>query len=236
VSGGFFAKPIKWLFALTLCFVCSTCTREMFEKLTFYGYVYDIQDHKPMPNTRVLINSCCGKVTGGCNFCLIAVAFTNADGYYAITRRAAKSDRYFFNFESEKFNTLDMNPMGSQFEVKYTGPDKNFRNDFSIGHVKYWHKVHIKNIVPFDANDRLVMHMPFSSGLDFRDTLVFKGTKVDTSIVIDMKFRTCCNDDPFFQSSTAVYSCDKIKNNTYDYILVDKGIKPRDTTFYEILY
>lgn len=237
VSGGFFARPVKWFFIFSLCFVCSTCTREMFDKLTFYGYVYDISDHKPLPNTRVLINSCCGRLTGtGCNLCLIAVAFTNADGYYAVTRRAAKSDRYFFNFESENFNTLSMNPIGSQFDVKFKGPDKNFRNDFKIGHIKYWHRVHIKNIAPFSNDDRLVLHKPFSSGGGFPDTLVFKGMQVDTTILLHMKFGTCCTENPINEAGASVYSCEMIKNNARNYILIDKPVQPRDTTFYEILY
>lgn len=230
---GFLSKQVKWLCLLLLCFVCGTCTKKAFEKITFYGYLHDIDTRKPFANAKVLINTCCGGFSkAGCSSCLVAVAFTNEDGYYEITTNASRSKRYFFVFDSETFSTVDRDPRNTEYERVDTSTGGVFRNDFVIGNVSYWHKVHVKNINPFDAKDRLILHMPVTPEGRF-DTLAFGGA-ADTTVVIRFKYRRCCTADPAFESN--FYNYQVVKNNNMSFFNVDQPIKPRDTTFYDILY
>lgn len=188
-----------------------------------------------MRDVRVIINTCCGKTsTPSCNGCLIGAAFTNADGYYEIMRRASRNNRYFFTFDSGEFSTITADPRGGQFDVMFAGSEKAFRNDFHIGQVSYWHKVHVKNVNPVGANDRLLLIKPFSAQLVSQDSIVFRGPLVDTSIVMRMKFLNCCTDNAIGES--AGYDCIVNKNNNWQFIRINQPIKPRDTTFYDILY
>lgn len=209
--------------------VCSGCTKKMFAEITFSGTVYDIYTSKPLEGVRVRIYTCTSNSAKDfCDQSLIASAVTNASGYYQVKERASKSTRYFFYVETDEFSraAVGMQPFVEAYAKE---KQKEFKNDFVIGMMKHWHKVHIKNVNPVNAQDEIVLK---GTGRTDPKT-VLRGMGIDTTIVFKISYSECCTDKAELMGGLHYWFT---KNGKTIYPVDGKPGIPRDTISYDLFY
>jgi hypothetical protein len=183
---------------------------------TIEGQVLEKGSNKPVANAQVIFSECvAGEGFGASSICTdVETVMTNSQGRYIFTKESDKANRY--RIRAEKLN------YGKPVEVFQTADaGKSTQNlNFTLPAFA-WIKFHVKNVNPFDDNDRFAIFI-FSSSKDG----IINGQKVDTTFT----------QNGFLGSFSNRFTYSVRKNNIYKQFTDSIFCKPLDTVFYEIKY
>jgi hypothetical protein len=178
------------------------------------GQVIEKGSNKPIANAKVVISQCVkGDGFGSSAICIeIDTVLTDSKGNYMYSNDEKDAINYRLSVYKDNYS----------MEVFQTAPAGQSSNkiDF-VMRAHAWVKFHVKNITPFDENDRFAL-LVFNSSSDG----IFMGTKIDETFVHGIFTGNFYN--------KINYSVKK--NNLYKQISDSIFCKPLDTVFYEIKY
>jgi hypothetical protein len=200
---------------LYLTFVLlSSCGKQGFTRVE--GRVLEKGSNKPVANANVIFYQCvAGEGFGSSAICTeIDTAVTDTNGNYVFTREEESNDVINYRIDAFKGNYSSEGLTTAQ-------SGKTTKNVDFVMRANAWVKFHIKNVNPFDDEDRLAL-LVFNSSNDG----IFFGKKIDTSFVHGIFLGN------FYNKFT--YSVKK--NSSYKQYTDSIFCKPLDTVFYEIKY
>jgi uncharacterized RmlC-like cupin family protein len=180
------------------------------------GQVLEKGSNKPIANAQVIFSECvAGEGTGSNSICLdVETVLTNAQGKYIFTKE--KDDATYYRIRAEKNN------YGKPVEVFQTADAGQSTKNLNFTLPAFaWIKFHVKNVNPFDDDDRFAIFI-FNSSSDG----IFHGKKVDTSFI----------QSGFLGGFSNKFTYSVKKNTIYKQFTDSIFCKPLDTAFYEIKY
>jgi hypothetical protein len=139
----------KYFFVLvSFSFLMVQCRKETNNFIKVSGKVLEFGTNKPIANAKVGIYSEGGAFLGTTWSNLVDTTRTDANGFYSIEKQGIDNGSSFYvSAAANKYYTFD--------PTKYVATGQDVMNNDIVLDPFAWIKVHVKNVNPFDENDKI---------------------------------------------------------------------------------
>lgn len=204
------------LLIIPLLFLLTQCRKD--NKTTFIktsGKILEFGSNKPIKNAKVGIYEEGGEFLGSTWTKLVDTTRTDAAGFYHFDKdNLDKGSSFFISAAAEKYYTYDPN--------NYLVTKQEVLNNDIVLDPFAWIKVHVKNVNPFDDNDRILLGNVVGPS---NGAMTYIGRNIELNFINKVTGnRDMLADWVVRKNGIGILHLDTIK------------ITAHDTLFYEILY
>jgi hypothetical protein len=141
----------KYLFVLiSFSFLMAQCRKASNNYIKVSGKVLEFGSNKPIANAKVAIYSEDGAFLGSTWTNLVDSTRTDANGFYSMEKSDIdKGSSFYVAAAANKYYTFD--------PTKYIVTGQDVTNNDIVLDPFAWIKVRVKNVNPFDDNDRIIL-------------------------------------------------------------------------------
>jgi hypothetical protein len=157
----------KFLFVLISCsFLMAQCHKEANNFIKVSGKVLEFGSTKPIANAKVGIYEEGGAFLGTTWTKLVDSTHTDVNGFYNIDKpNIDVGSSFYISAAAEKYYTFE--------PTKYLSTGKAVTNEIILDPFA-WIKIHVKNVNPFDTNDKIIINGSTYTGKNFEQDFTYK--------------------------------------------------------------
>jgi hypothetical protein len=197
------------------CFLMAQCHKSNNSFIKVSGKVLEFGSNKPIANAKVGIYEEGGVFLGPTWTKFVDSTHTDTNGFYNMEKQNIDNGSSFYiSAAANKYYTFD--------PTKYLVTGKGIVNNDIVLDPFAWIKVHVKNVTPFDENDRIILGNVVGEATTSGD---YVGRGIDLTYINKVK------------GNTGLRASWTVRKNNIGKQYVDTiKIAAHDTLKYEILY